>query len=134
MLGANSQLGTGDLIRQARKCDKQCVCVCVCVCVFVCVCVSACALTLPAIHLHVKLRLYRPTYRKPKNHIDGRDSFDRLDSAGRLLPFGSFNPMSKEMRGRTAKRAHPDLNQGPAHLQSAALTTELCTQMMSMRH
>ena len=27
------------------------------------------------------------------------------------------------------KRAHPDLNQGPADLQSAALTTELCTQM-----
>ena len=24
-------------------------------------------------------------------------------------------------------RAHPDLNQGPADLQSAALTTELCT-------
>ena len=28
-----------------------------------------------------------------------------------------------------AQRAHPDLNQGPADLQSAALTTELCTQM-----
>ena len=27
-------------------------------------------------------------------------------------------------------RAHPDLNQGPADQQSAALTTELCTQMM----
>jgi hypothetical protein len=27
------------------------------------------------------------------------------------------------------RRAHPDLNQGPADLQSAALTTELCTQM-----
>ena len=26
-------------------------------------------------------------------------------------------------------RAHPDLNQGPADLQSAALTTELCTQL-----
>ena len=26
-----------------------------------------------------------------------------------------------------AQRAHPDLNQGPADLQSAALTTELCT-------
>ena len=26
------------------------------------------------------------------------------------------------------QRAHPDLNQGPADLQSAALTTELCTQ------
>ena len=25
-------------------------------------------------------------------------------------------------------RAHPDLNQGPADLQSAALTTELCTR------
>ena len=29
-------------------------------------------------------------------------------------------------------RAHPDLNQGPADLQSAALTTELCTQVMGM--
>ena len=27
----------------------------------------------------------------------------------------------------TEERAHPDLNQGPADLQSAALTTELCT-------
>ena len=27
-------------------------------------------------------------------------------------------------------RAHPDLNQGPADLQSAALTTELCTRMV----
>ena len=26
-------------------------------------------------------------------------------------------------------RAHPDLNQGPADLQSAALTIELCTQL-----
>ena len=30
---------------------------------------------------------------------------------------------------RWRKRAHPDLNQGPADLQSAALTTELCTHM-----
>jgi hypothetical protein len=28
------------------------------------------------------------------------------------------------------KRAHPDLNQGPADLQSAALTTELCTHVV----
>ena len=27
-------------------------------------------------------------------------------------------------------RAHPDLNQGPADVQSAALTTELCTRML----
>jgi hypothetical protein len=27
------------------------------------------------------------------------------------------------------RRAHPDLNQGPADLQSAALTTELCTHV-----
>ena len=30
---------------------------------------------------------------------------------------------------RCRKRAHPDLNRGPADLQSAALTTELCTHM-----
>ena len=29
-------------------------------------------------------------------------------------------------------RAHPDLNQGPADLQSAALTTELCTQLYAI--
>ena len=28
------------------------------------------------------------------------------------------------------ERAHPDLNQGPADLQSAALTTELCTHAL----
>ena len=28
-------------------------------------------------------------------------------------------------------RAHPDLNQGPADLQSAALATELCTQVLT---
>ena len=28
----------------------------------------------------------------------------------------------------TRQRAHPDLNQGPADLQTAALTTELCTR------
>ena len=37
---------------------------------------------------------------------------------------------SKKMRGRVTERAHPDLNQGPADLQSAALATELCTQMI----
>ena len=30
-----------------------------------------------------------------------------------------------------SKRAHPDLNQGPADLQSAALTTELCTRLLA---
>ena len=30
------------------------------------------------------------------------------------------------------ERAHPDLNQGPADLQSAALTTELCTHVCCM--
>ena len=33
--------------------------------------------------------------------------------------------------GNARKRAHPDLNQGPADLQSAALTTELCTHMLA---
>ena len=32
-------------------------------------------------------------------------------------------------RHMSKKRAHPDLNQGPADLQSAALTTELCTRL-----
>ena len=32
------------------------------------------------------------------------------------------------------RRAHPDLNQGPADLQSAALTTELCTHEVQNPH
>ena len=32
------------------------------------------------------------------------------------------------------ERAHPDLNQGPADLQSAVLTTELCTPAISLAH
>ena len=34
--------------------------------------------------------------------------------------------------GNARKRAHPDLNQGPADLQSAALTTELCTHILAL--
>ena len=33
---------------------------------------------------------------------------------------------------QSATRAHPDLNQGPADLQSAALTTELCTHLQAL--
>ena len=33
-------------------------------------------------------------------------------------------------RGNSGARAHPDLNQGPADLQSAALAIELCTHAM----
>ena len=36
-------------------------------------------------------------------------------------------------KARIGKRAHPDLNQGPADLQSAALTTELCTHLLGSR-
>ena len=34
--------------------------------------------------------------------------------------------------GESCQRAHPDLNQGPADLQSAALTTELCTHILAL--
>ena len=38
---------------------------------------------------------------------------------------------AKASRAKRAwRRAHPDLNQGPADLQSAALTTELCTRVL----
>ena len=37
-----------------------------------------------------------------------------------VMPLGTCN----------GGRAHPDLNQGPADLQSAALTTELCTHVV----
>ena len=40
-----------------------------------------------------------------------------------------FRVPCSQMECRVQKRAHPDLNQGPADLQSAALTTELCTQL-----
>jgi hypothetical protein len=57
--------------------------------------------------LRVALALYRrqrtsPSPAKDKNHVRGTD---------------------------LKRRAHPDLNQGPADLQSAALTTELCTHV-----
>ena len=41
-------------------------------------------------------------------------------------PGGEGRETRNEMK---LKRAHPDLNQGPADLRSAALTTELCTQL-----
>ena len=42
-----------------------------------------------------------------------------------------FSPgMPRCADSSTKKRAHPDLNQGPADLQSAALTTELCTHLI----
>ena len=50
----------------------------------------------------------------------GRDNFNRH------APKRRANPVQK-----ASLRAHPDLNQGPADLQSAALTTELCTQVMA---
>ena len=52
------------------------------------------------------------------------------------IPYGLISQLDFEISTRSchhgfalvaAKRAHPDLNQGPADLQSAALTTELCT-------
>ena len=43
----------------------------------------------------------------------------------------SWGPTRPSQAIRT-RRAHPDLNQGPADLQSAALTTELCTQFGSL--
>lgn len=40
---------------------------------------------------------------------------------------GTGAAQSAAQKAKANKRAHPDLNQGPADLQSAALTTELCT-------
>ena len=42
-------------------------------------------------------------------------------------------PGHKSTRRLHQKGAHPDLNQGPADLQSAALTTELCTRLQAPR-
>ena len=44
-----------------------------------------------------------------------------------------FSVPCSQMEWRVQRRAHPDLNQGPADLQSAALTTELCTQLQRGR-
>ena len=41
-----------------------------------------------------------------------------------------MNTRPRAFDGNARKRAHPDLNQGPADLQSAALTTELCTHLL----
>ena len=41
----------------------------------------------------------------------------------------SLASLPSTMATSNGKRAHPDLNQGPADLRSAALTTELCTQL-----
>ena len=38
-----------------------------------------------------------------------------------------FTTIRSSSAGRSVPRAHPDLNQGPADLRSAALATELCT-------
>ena len=51
-----------------------------------------------------------------------------------ILPSGGVNKPSRRTEGTSMVayleiRAHPDLNQGPADLQSAALTTELCTHV-----
>ena len=53
-----------------------------------------------------------------------------LPLEGHSLPLPSRGSWTYPVGGRTRERAHPDLNQGPADLQSAALTTELCTQVM----
>ena len=59
-----------------------------------------------------------------------------IPGLGTLCPFESQCPDVEMQRLRmcfiwsaatNSQRAHPDLNQGPADLQSAALTTELCT-------
>ena len=73
---------------------------------------------------------------------DSKQKFAHLETAV-LCPgvLGSFGTSAKihcvqlaaprcQGRERSSPRAHPDLNQGPADLQSAALTTELCTQVM----
>ena len=43
--------------------------------------------------------------------------------------FGMLRSGCHALGPQSPERAHPDLNQGPADLQSAALTTELCTHI-----
>ena len=57
-----------------------------------------------------------------------------LPLEGHSLPLPSRGSWTYPVGGRTRERAHPDLNQGPADLQSAALTTELCTQVQDARY
>ena len=49
--------------------------------------------------------------------------------AGHRLGIGGCTMGWHGRQGQCQVRAHPDLNQGPADLQSAALSTELCTQL-----
>ena len=55
-------------------------------------------------------------------------------SGRRWHPPSAFDAFGRPHKARAhchvhSARAHPDLNQGPAHLRSAALTTELCTRV-----
>ena len=52
---------------------------------------------------------------------------------GSALP-AIWDPMSHCESKLAKHRAHPDLNQGPADLRSAALTTELCTRVRNRTH
>ena len=53
----------------------------------------------------------------------------RAEPNGFLFHHLNHSATLSQTRSETGSRAHPDLNQGPADLQSAALTTELCTHM-----
>ena len=54
--------------------------------------------------------------------------FERVSMC--VLAWPLRRKLEEQFSRRSHKRAHPDLNQGPADLQSAALTTELCTHMI----
>ena len=70
-------------------------------------------------------------------HAEGRQ-FDpgRVYAQQHLLgdgqrAFGTVSIVRMYCVPITMERAHPDLNQGPADLQSAALATELCTRVVA---
>ena len=58
--------------------------------------------------------------------------FERVSMC--VLAWPLRRKLEEQFSRRSHKRAHPDLNQGPADLQSAALTTELCTHARCGRY
>ena len=67
-----------------------------------------------------------------RSHLGlGRVMRCQAEGQNALLPLRGqgLEVVSRDSLETLRGRAHPDLNQGPADLQSAALPTELCTQL-----
>ncbi len=64
--------------------------------------------------------------------IGGRSSADNFRASSLESRQDGLESVSMRLRGKESRRTHLDLNQGPDDLRSAALTTELCTQLTNI--